>query len=167
VEPNVTSSLVWGRKMWRLCWAGSITAAALWGLTSCLQSSTTKIGGELALPLVGQDYTTGANMSCQGYGEYSDVTSGLPITITTTHGVVVARTTLSTGYDSGGVCDLDWSAVVPKAASYMVAYGDRGTVTFTISELRSLLGRNVILMPPATLVAMPYCKEGAPCQGLL
>ncbi len=83
----------------------------------------------------------GSDSDCYGTGGYSDIRSGLSVTVKDGQGQILATSSLGPGSGtiSGivGVCVFKFSIVVPDTGFYSVEVGHRGSIDYSRTQLAS------------------------------
>jgi hypothetical protein len=90
-------------------------------------------------PGIVQGILEGSRVDCWGTGGYSDLTSGVSVTLKNQSGTILANTTLGTGQGSAHTCTFHFTLTqVPDDATfYVVTVSHRGDVSHSHAEMVS------------------------------
>lgn len=124
---------------------GLLASAAIIGVSLAAEPSTFHLGGSLFLDGSNDAVTSGGAGACQGYGGYSDLTEGAPVTVRSPENTILAVGELTrsrlqpAGTYSDAVC---WFLIsVPEVPDgekfYQVEVSRRGSITLTPEQARN------------------------------
>jgi hypothetical protein len=75
------------------------------------------------------------NSGCRLSPRYAGIAKGTQVTVSDSHGAVLARTSLGFGKDLGPYCEFLFSARVPDRTMYRIEVDHRGSVTYSKAYL--------------------------------